>query len=129
MAEKTKRKRMTQREIRERAAFKKKMQKDGYIPPNKPKLNRKKYIAEAKEEWNGRKRCYLWDHYLVDAVSYMLLQTEGTSARASPEAVGAAKVLKLAVRLKKFSDELKAAGKDTYSLAEQYEYIRDILEA
>ncbi len=120
---------MTQREIRDRAAFKKKMQKEGCIPPDKPKLNRKKFIEEAKEEWNGRERCYLWDHYLVDAVSYMLLRTEGRGTRASPEAVGAAKVLKLAVRLKKFSDELKAAGKDTYTIAEQYEYIRDILEA
>ena len=124
-----KRKRMTQREIRERAAFKKKMQEEGCLPPDKPKLNRKKYIEEAKDEWNGRERSYAWERYLVEAAGCMMLTMEPRSTRASPEAIGAAKVLRLAVRLKKFEDELKEAGKREYHAEDRYEYIRDILEA
>lgn len=125
-----KKKRLTAREKQARAEFKKRMQEEGLIPPDKPKLNRKKFIEEAKAEWNGRREnCYTWDYYIMEAVSYMLCQTEGRSARASLEAVGAAKVLKLAVRLEKFSGEVRARGEHEYKVADQYEYIRDILEA
>lgn len=51
------------------------------------------------------------------------------TSRASLEAVGAAKVLKLAMRLREFSEELKAKGEHEYKLADQYNYIKDILDA
>ena len=46
----------------------------------------------------------------MDAISYMLCQREGMSSRASLEAVGAAKVLKLAIRLREFSEEVREKG-------------------
>lgn len=71
-----KKKRLTNREKQERADFKRRMQEQGILPPDKPKLNRKKFIEEAREEWNGRSNdCYIWEHYLLEAVSYMLCQT------------------------------------------------------
>lgn len=62
------------------------------------------------------------------AVAYMLAQTE-ERGRVSPEAVGAAKVLKVAIRLKQFEEELKEKGEKDYKITDQYSYIRDILEA
>ena len=125
-----KRKRMTQREKQLRAEVKQELQADGVLPPNKPKLNRKKFVEVAKDEWNERgPGYYLWERYLVEAVSYMISQTEGLSSRVSLEAVGAAKVLKLALRLRAFEQKLKAEGRETCKLMEQYEFIKDILDA
>ena len=44
-------KRLTQREKAERAAIKKQLQADGVLPPDKPRLNRKKF---AREVWELR---------------------------------------------------------------------------
>lgn len=110
--------------------FKKQMQEKGILPLDKPKLNRKKFIEEAREEWNGRdSECYIWEHYLMEAMSYMLTQREGMSSRASLEAVGAAKVLKVAIRLREFSEMVRAKGENEYKLTDQYNYIKDILDA
>lgn len=124
-----KKKNLTAREKKQRAMFKRQMQEKGIFPPDKPKLNRKKFIEEARAEWNARSESYLWDHFLAEALAYMLCRKENRSCRISPEAVGAAKVIKLAVRLKQFSDELAERGEKEYTLSDQYEYIRDILEA
>ena len=112
-----KNKRLTNKEKQARAELKKRMQDKGVLPPDKPKLNRKKFIDEA------------WEHYLMDAISYMLCQREGMSSRASLEAVGAAKVLKLAIRLREFSEEVREKGEHEYKLVDQYNYIKDILDA
>ena len=126
-----KKKRMTNREKQERAAMKKRLQAEGLIPHDKPRLNRKRFIEEARKEWDSRdiKNYLLWNAYLMEAISYMLLHTEGMSRRASLEAVGAAKVLKLAVRLQKFTEMVRERGESEYKIIEQYEYIKDILDA
>lgn len=65
-----KNKRLTNKEKQARAELKKRMQDKGVLPPDKPKLNRKKFIDEAREEWNGRSSdCFIWEHYLMDAMS------------------------------------------------------------
>ncbi len=125
-----KKKRMTASEKKHKAEWKKQMQEKGIFPPDKPKLNRKKYIDEARAEWNGRDGGgYVWDAYLMEAIGIMLSHTERSSLRASLEAVGVAKVLKMAIRLRQFHEKLKEEGKDRYKVSEQYEYIRDILDA
>lgn len=125
-----KKKTMTKAQKAMNAKIKKEFQEKGILPPDKPKLNRKKFIDEARTEWNGRSNdCFIWEHYLMEAISYMLCQRERMSSRASLEAVGTAKVLKLAIRLWEFSEELKAKGEHEYKLADQYNYIKDILDA
>ena len=123
------RKKLTAKEKKMNAETKKRLQEQGIIPPDKLKLNRKKYVEEARQEWNEKDNsCYIWDCYLYEAVSIMLGATD-RNLRVSPEAVGVAKCLKLAIRLKQFSDKLKAEGREKYTLKEQLEFIRDILTA
>lgn len=123
-----KKKRMTNREKQEWAVIKKRLQDEGRIPPDKPRLNRKKFIKEAEAEWNGRDaKCLIWDLYVIQALSYVLGHRDKRGI--SPEAVGAAKVLKIAIRLHRFGAELKENGRDKYSYIEQYDYIKDILNA
>jgi len=122
-------KKLTNKEKKYNAQLKKQMQEKGILPPDKPRLNRKKFIEEAKAEWQSRDMKCLWDVYLVEAISYMLIDKEGISRRASLEAVGAAKILKLAVRLRKFTEMVRERGDSEYKVIEQYEYIKDILYA
>ncbi len=125
-----KKKRMTNREKDERARLKKELQAKGVIAPDKPRLNRNRFIEEAMAEWDARDReCLIWDYYLLEAVSVMLGKSERRSTRASPEAVGVAKVLKTAIRLREFHEGLREKGQKEYRLTEMYDYIRDITEA
>ena len=124
-----KKKRLTNKEKQTRAEVKKRLQEQGVRPPDKPKLNRKKFVEEAQAEWNNRdKECFMWEMYLMQAMSYMLGHVE-KGGRVSPEAVGAAKVLKVAMKLREFSEELKAKGEHEYKVIDQYNYIKDILDA
>lgn len=124
-----KRRKMTNKEKALKAKIKKELQERGTLPPDKPKLNRKKYVGEAIEEWNGRDEdCYVWDIYLNEAISMMLGKVD-RNLRVAQEAVGVAKCLKLALRLKEFSDKLKAEGRKEYTLGEKLEFIKDILDA
>ena len=123
-----KRKCMTNREKQERAAMKKRLQAEGLIPSDKPRLNRKRFVEEAEAEWTGCDPvCLVWDLYIIRALFYVL--GHGSARGISPEAVGAAKILKLAIRLHRFETELKENGRDKYSYREQYDYIKDILNA
>lgn len=121
-------KKLTNAQKKANARLKKEWQEKGILPPDKPKLNRKKFVEEAKQEWNQRADSYIWEKYLIQASSFMLGATD-KNLRVSSEAVGAAKVLKLAIRLKEFSDKLESEGRTKYTLGEQYEFIKDILDA
>lgn len=124
-----KKKRLTQKEKKQNAEVKKELQEKGIIPPDKPRLNRKKFVDEAMKEWDNRPQCYIWDIYLIEALGFIIGRTEGRSFRVSQEAVGAAKVLKLAVRLYQFHMKLKEEGRTEYKVVEELEFIRDILDA
>lgn len=122
-------KRLTSREKKLRAQAKKRLQEEGIIPPDKPRLNRKKFIEEARAEWEDRSPdCFMWDLYLWKALMVMLNYTD-RNMRITPEAVGAAKVLKMAVRMQEIDVKLKAEGRKVYTVGEVYGYIKDILEA
>ena len=123
-------KRLTSLEKRSNARIKKELQAEGVLPPDKPKLNRKKFIEEAMNEWNSRdKDVFVWELYLAEAFSLMLGHVEKNSLRASLEAVGAAKVLKIALRLREFSKKLQGEGRDKYTAGEKYEFVKDIIDA
>ncbi len=46
----------------------------------------------------------------------------------TPEAVGVAKLLKAAMKLKEFQDKIKSEGREDYTITEEYEYIKEVLK-
>lgn len=122
-------KRLTNREKQARAEAKRRLQEQGVLPPDKPRLNRIKFIADAEAEWKDRSRdCYIWSAYLEEAITWMLHQLD-VRGRVSPEAVGVAKVLKLALRFREFDAALGKKGETEYKLVDRYNAVKDILEA
>ena len=123
-------KRMSKREKVILAKAKRELQKEGILPPNKPKLNRKKYIKEAEAAWDWRdKNMFGWEYYLLRGIYLVMMHREGRSTRSSLAAVGAAKVLNLALRIREFEEMLKARGEHEFKTEDYYNYIKDILEA
>ena len=83
-------KRLTQREKAERAALKKKWQAEGLIPPDKPRLNRKKFAREAWEAFDAfyRAEPIRAELSLLKAIGFMV----GPDMKeVSPEEVGVLK--------------------------------------
>ena len=120
---------MTKKEIKLRAEIKKSLQTKGLLPPNKKKLNRKKFIDETREQWLKRDRtCFKWEFYIMRALVWMTSYTDNRG-NISPEAVGAAKVYKIALRFKEFEEEIQKSGQSAYTVGELYESVKEIMEA
>lgn len=110
----TRKKRLTQREKAEKAAFKKRMQGKGILPPDKPRLNRKKFAAEVLAEFDGFGGI-VDALYLYKAIGCMV----GPDMReVTSEQVGVLKLLKIAVETKKFMEALSAEGRKQYTIGE-----------
>ena len=99
-----KKKRLTQREKAERAAIKKKLQAEGVLPPDKPRLNRRKF---ARETWAEFEAFYTSEPMVGPDMKEV-----------SPEEVGVLKLLKLAVEYNAFLKELEVEGRTTYNYGE-----------
>ena len=115
-----KQKRLTQREKAERAAIKKQLQADGVLPPNKPRLNRKKFAREAFEAFEAfyTSEPIRAELSLIKAIGFMV----GPDMKeVSPEEVGVLKVLKMAVEYDAFLKRLEQEGRGTYSVKELVE--------
>lgn len=113
MAQK-KKKRLTQREKDERARFKKQLQEEGILPPDKPRLNRKKFAAQVWAEFNE-----------LDVITANLCLRKAIGCMVGPEMnkvtaeeVGVLKLMKLAVETARFMKTLEAEGRDSYTLGE-----------
>ncbi|ADY55128.1 hypothetical protein Sgly_0771 [Syntrophobotulus glycolicus DSM 8271] len=110
----TKKKRLTQREKRLMAEAKKELQKRGVLPPDKARLNRKKFAAEVLAEFDefGGIEDTL---YLHKAIYCMV----GPDMReVSSEQVGVLKLLKIAIETKKFMKGLSSEGRSQYTIGE-----------
>lgn len=112
-------KRLTVKEKKIRAQVRKDLRADGMIPPIKKRLNRRKFVKEVRADYNENIKIYDDIIYLVEAITWML--PSGRYERTiSPEEIGIAKVLKMAVEIKKFSKEKIAKGEKKYSIDELY---------
>ena len=112
-----KKKRLTQREKAGRSAIKKQLQKDGLLPPDKPRLNRKKF---ARETWAEYEEFFQADtiraeFMLIKAIGYMV---GPDMEKVTSEEIGVLKLLKIAVELDRFFKGIEAEGRSTYSLKE-----------
>lgn len=111
---KAKQKKMTQREKAERAAFKKQMQEKGVLPPDKPRLNRKKFAREVWAEFE-QMDVYRADFYLRKAIGCMVGPDMN---EVSPEEVGVLKLMKIAIETDKFMKALEAESRTQYTIGE-----------
>lgn len=112
-------KRMTQREKDERARVKKELQAQGIIPPNKPRLNRRKFAREVWAEFDAMEPFHK-DVYLRRAVIAMV---SPDMVKVSEEDVGVLKLLKLAVEMARFDAKITAEGREKYSIKEWVEEV------
>lgn len=127
MAQK-KNKKMTAAEKKLRAESKKWLQEEGILPPDKKPLNRRRFIAETQRLWKEREQSFIWDQYSFMAISYLIGKRERSNRSPSLEAVGVAKVLRIALKLHEFHEKAKDEGKTGYTVGEQYDYIKDIID-
>lgn len=115
-----KRKKLTQREIKDRAEARAWARANGILPPVKQRLNRKKFVNEAIAEFEALD-VYTADYYLRKAIGCMV----GPDMPAvTQEAVGVAKVLKIAAATARFMDKLKEENNRTYTIGE---YVEDVV--
>lgn len=123
-----KRKKMTEREKKERAKIRRELQEKGVLSAPKKPLNRKKFIEEAKAllhaENNGRD----FDRYLIWALVEMLGHRD-RDFHPDGEAVGAAKIVHLAKARQRFEQEQQAQGRTEWTVGEMLDAVIDIYEA
>lgn len=120
---------MTAREKADRARIRKELREEGLLPPTKKPLNRKKFCEEA---WEIFQSDYGIDFpiYVYWAIAEMLVHTDKTTGTLSREAVGAAKVLKLAKARMDFEADRRERGESSeYKRGELIEVVKDIYNA
>lgn len=117
-------KRMTVREKKQRAETRAELRKKGYLPPVKPRLNRKKFAKEVVEEFKNDFGSYSDIRHLYTAIYCMIPTSEiGLVNNISPEQVGVLKVLKLAMEIKKFNDAMLAKGETEYTIKQLHDEV------
>lgn len=109
-----KKKRLTKKEIAFRAETKKRLQKDGILPPDKPRLNRKKFAGEVLKEFQAMD-VFSANLYLRKAIGCMVSED---MQHVSEEQVGVLKLLKIAVETQKFMEALEVDGRTQYTIGE-----------
>lgn len=116
---------MNLREKRERAKIKKELQRKGILPPDKPRLNRKKFGREVWDEFS--EVCMNIDGLLDlrEAISWMV--SDNPTRTVTSEEVGVYKLMKIAIEIRKFKEELKEEGRIEYTLGELSERIVPIV--
>lgn len=120
---------MTAREKADRARIRKELREEGLLPPTKKPLNRKKFCEEAREILETS----MWidfGPYVFWAIAEVLGHTDKTTGALSREAVGAAKILKLAKTRMDFEAARRERGESGgYKIGELYEAVKDIYNA
>lgn len=117
-AKKKKYKKLTNAEKKLNKEIREDMRERGILPPIKPKLNRKKFAQEVREEWEKDGDIF----YLLRALG-CIIPSGKYETKITPEQIGALKVMKLAIDIKKFEEDLKANGETKYNAMEFYEKV------
>lgn len=127
MARAKKKKRMTAKEIREKAEIKRRLQEEGILPPDKPRLDRKRFIEDTAQQFLSL-RSWTMLPYLEWALQEVM-EKRDSSGRYSLEAVGAAKVIRLAIEMANVEAERQRAGESSHMYEEHYERLKSIYDA
>ncbi|MCC5911340.1 MAG: addiction module toxin RelE [Clostridiaceae bacterium] len=122
MAAKKKYKKLTNAEKKLRKELREELRDEGIIPPKKPPLNRRKFGQEATKAFEENMKKYYDLSYIHQAIYWMAPKgfLDSKHNKVSLEQVGIYKMMKLAVEIKKFEEELAAKGENTYNVKEFY---------
>lgn len=123
-----KQKRLTQREKRERAMAKRDLQEAGLLPPDKPRLNRKRFKEEVQAAWNSEMNLASPSDvlFLSRAIIWMLADTP--SQPVTPEQVGLLKTMKIALEFKRMYQRADGDGSGRHTLKDEYDQIKPIMD-
>lgn len=123
---KKKYKRLTNKQKEENKEVRQYLIEQGFVKP-KPRLNRKKFAKEAKDEFMANMNTFDDLEYLVQAITWLLPHE---NSKVTAEEIGVCKVIKLTVEIKKWIEEKRKAGENKYNLQDLYvEVIQPISEA
>ena len=114
---------MTKREKEEMKQIRKELREEGLLPPVKKRMNRKAYIEDTCKMWDEAKCADLWA-YLTRAAIWVMGRTD-YRGNVHPEAIGAAKVLRVAMKIREFMEK---KGKSQYSIQELASFLRETIE-
>ncbi|ASN72391.1 hypothetical protein 10S7_14 [uncultured Caudovirales phage] len=120
-----KKKRLINKEKAFNAKIKKEMQEEGILPPDKPKLNRKKFGRETWAEFN--EVCGNFEG-LMDLREAIGCMVSPDPRRVTSEEVGVYKLMKIAIETRKFKNRLKEEGRTQYTIGELADVIAPILK-
>lgn len=118
----SKAKRMTAKEKKLRAECRERLRADGIIPPKKQPVNRKKFINQVLADKDAVDDLYmLYTLEVPNAIACLLAGHDITGA--TPEMMGAAKVLRLAIDSHNFKKAKLEAGETSYTYGEYFEKV------
>lgn len=119
----TKKKRLTQKQMKERREIKKQLQEQGILKPDKPRLNRKKFSKEVRNEWNDK-------GYVSSSAMHLAISAfanTGELTRITGEELGVLKMMKCAMLIDNALSDCSENGTNmTYG--EIFELIHPIIE-
>lgn len=123
-----KQKRLTQQEKRERAMVKRELQEAGILPPDKPRLNRKRFKAEVQAAWDSEMNlASLSDALLLSrAITWMLADVP--SQPVTPEQIGLLKAMKIALELKRMYQRADGDGPGRFTMKDEYDHIKPVMD-
>lgn len=127
MAAKNKYKKLTAREKKFNKEFRERLRESGVLPPVKTRLNRKNFSQEVNVEFEESFKRFSDQSYLYEAIAWMN-PGKDPKLKITPEQVGVLKVLKLAMALKKFHEEIRARGETEYKVGDLFEIVNPILK-
>lgn len=115
---------MTKKERKELAKVKKRLQAEGVLPPNKPRLNRKKFAREVNKEWEELEIGGITDISLILNVLAMMTRS-GEYGAITSEDIGILKLKKCVIEIKK---AMQAEQRECFTVGEMYRIHDEILK-
>ena len=113
---------MTKKERKDLAKAKKRLQAEGVLPPNKPRLNRKKFAKEVNKEWEELEIGGITDISLILNVLAMMTRS-GEYGGITSEDIGILKLKKCVIEIKK---ALQVEQRSCFTDSELYKICEEV---
>ena len=113
---------LTKKERKELAKAKKRLQAEGVLPPDKPRLNRRKFAKEVCKEWEELEIGCITDITLILEVLAMMTRT-GEYGGITSEDIGILKLKKCVIEIKK---ELQKQNRSCFSYWELHKICDEV---